>query len=311
MSADMKRIQTIFILLSLCICASAADFSPNATYLYAQTDQGDLYLDIYEPAEDTGKPTVIYAAGGGFINAKRNNKSDLPFFKALTDAGFRVISIDYRQGLKGVKKKNLMEFVQKVSDAIKMATEDMISATQFLINNEGLLKIDPNNLVLCGSSAGAIMSLQSEWEVCNGTSLSKVLPSNFNYKGVVAFAGAILSDTGGIDYEKMAPCPTLMFHGTSDRLVSYNRLKLLKRCFAGSDCIAKTFEKEGYTYSIYRYKGRGHEIAASAAVNAPIVIGYLNSTVIGGNRRNIDAMIKKDPAIPSFEWGNAKPDDLY
>ena len=55
--------------------AAAQDFlSPAGTYLYAQRDTCDLFMDIYYPSagsethiDGKEKPTVIFMFGGGFI----------------------------------------------------------------------------------------------------------------------------------------------------------------------------------------------------------------------------------------------------
>ena len=83
--------------------------------------------------------------------------------------------------------------------------------------------IDPNNIVVTGSSAGAITVQQAEWEICNSTPMAAGLPEGFNYKGVMAFAGAVLVD-GPLGY-KSAPCPVMMFHGTEDELVPYDVIR--------------------------------------------------------------------------------------
>jgi hypothetical protein len=105
-----------------------------------------------------------------------------------------------------------------------MGVEDLYSATNFLNDNAKELGIDPSALVIAGSSAGAIIAMQAEYEICNGTSWTKVLPKGFRYAGVMSFSGAILSREGKVDYKVYSPAPTLMLHGTSDELVPYSQI---------------------------------------------------------------------------------------
>jgi hypothetical protein len=58
------------------------------------------------------------------------------------------------------------------------------------------------------------------------------------------------------------PAPTLMFHGTNDKMIIYNRVTFFNRSLNGSNSIAKTFKRFRYPYYFYRVRGMGHEIAA-------------------------------------------------
>ena len=154
---------------ALTIQAKETPISPDGTYLYVQRDTCDLYMDVYNPAKGSqtsingkSKPTIVFMFGGGFIGGQRDDASYNNWFRKLTQNGYRVVSIDYRLGLKGSKKVGVAQ-VNVLDKAIHMAVEDLFSATLFMIDNAETLGIDPSNIVISGSSAGAISAMQASW----------------------------------------------------------------------------------------------------------------------------------------------------
>lgn len=287
---------------------------PSGTYMFAERDTCELYLDVYEPAAGSEttfkgkeKPTVIFIFGGGFIEGTRNDPFYTPWFKTMTENGYRIVSIDYRLGLKGSTKVGIAQ-VNAIDKAIHLAVEDLFSATNFIVTNADMLDIDPANIVISGSSAGAITSMQAEYEICNSTDYAKVLPENFRYAGVMSFAGAILSRKGKVKYA-VDPAPTLMLHGTSDKLVNYKQIAFFNLGFFGSDKIAERFKKFGFNYNIIRYLDHGHEIASIMAQTTADQFRFLETNVIGGSKCIID-MLVDDPSIERGD-GSQSRKELY
>ena len=268
----MKKFAIITIsLLCAVITSFAAEpvISPDGTYMYVKRDTCDLFLDVYNPAKGSQttfmgkeKPTIIFMFGGGFIRGTRDNPDYHQWFKALTEDGYRVISIDYRLGLKGSNKVGVAQ-VNVLDKAIHMGVEDLYSATAFIVENAEQFGIDPSNIVISGSSAGAIIAMQAEYELCNKTSWTAVLPEGFRYAGVMSFAGAILSREGKVDYRKYSPAPTLMLHGTADELVPYKQIAVFNLGFFGGGKIVERFQKFGYNFNMYHFIDYGHEVAGS------------------------------------------------
>ena len=280
---------------------SIAQEGPDATYMYTQRDTCSLYLDIYEPAKDKvltsdglEKPTIIFMFGGGFIAGERNNKSYSKWFNEMKNDGYRIVSIDYRLGLKGSKKVGIAQ-VNVLDKAIHMAVEDLFSATNFMIENAESLGINPENIVISGSSAGAITVMQAEYEVCNKTSWAAVLPEGFNYAGVMSFAGAILSREGKVDYRNR-PCPTLMLHGTADGLVPYKQIAFLNLGFFGGGKLVERFDKFGFNYNMYHFIDYGHEVAGSMGTTTDIQKKFLECNVMRKQERIVEAWIS-DPNV--------------
>lgn len=303
-----KAITTaIFVLILGAIglnCHAQNILEPDETYLYAEKDSTQLYLDIYYPSDGSemtvngvNKPTILYIFGGGFKGGRRDSYSTRTWFKMLADEGFTIVAIDYRLGLKNATKMGIAQ-ARLLYEAIKMAVEDTFSATGFLIDNAEELDIDPTNIVVSGSSAGAITALQAEWEICNRSELASVLPEDFNYAGVMSFAGAIYSKQGNVRY-KTEPAPTLLLHGTADNIVPYKQIRLFNQAFQGTGKISKQYIRKGYNYNIYRFDGYSHEIAGAMFNTVPEQLRWLNTNVIGKEKRTVDALVT-DPSIVKF-----------
>ena len=314
----MKRyILTIItsILASAHLFASTPVISPDGTYLFEQRDTCDLFLDIYKASKDSDKvidgkvkPTVLFVFGGGFIQGTRNDESYLPWFKMLTESGCNVISIDYRLGLKGSTKVGVAQ-VNALDNAIHIAVEDLFSATNFIIDNSESLGVDPSNIVISGSSAGAITVLQAEYEICNATSWAAVLPEGFRYAGVMAFSGAILSREGKVDYKVHAPAPTLMLHGTADSLVPYKQIAVFNLGFFGGGKLVERFQKFDYNYNMFHFVDYGHEIAGSMATTFDLQCDFIEKNVMQGKKRIIEAWISDPDVYKGFGVQSRK--ELY
>ena len=306
----MKRILILLAFIAFGTISAKAQnnlLQPDGTYMYHKQDTCDLFMDVYDPADGSEetymgkqKPTVIFMFGGGFIAGTRDDESYNSWFRMLTDNGYRVISIDYRLGLKGSSKVGVAQ-VNVLDNAIHMAVEDLFAATNFIIENADQLGIDPSNIVISGSSAGAISVMQAEYEIANRSKWASVLPEGFNYAGVMSFAGAILSRNGKVKYAT-EPCPTLMLHGTADKLVPYKQIAFFNLGFFGGGKLVERFRKFGYNYNMYHFEGYGHEIAGSMYSTLDLQLKFLENNVIQGEKRIIEARLS-DPDV----WKGAGP----
>ena len=235
----------------------------------------------------------------------------MPWFKILNDNGYRVITVDYRLGLKGVSMGfslfKLTDTAKKTKHAVDMGVEDVFAAVRFICDNAQDLGVDPANIVLAGSSAGAMISLSCEYEICNRSERTAVLPEGFQFAGVMAFAGAIMSDHGTPAYQS-EPCPQLLLHGTADETVKYGKLRLFRWGIFGTDALSKVYAKKGYDCNILRYKDHGHDIASHFVACWPEEKRFLEANVMGGHRRIVDALID-DPTVA--KWDAPTLDTLY
>ena len=313
----MKKAVITLAAALLCLLAGAQNvrinLTPSGEYMFAQRDTCQLYMSVYDPAPESettldgkAKPTILFVFGGGFISGERNSRGYLPWFQRYTQNGYKVITIDYRLGLKGAGNVGVGN-VGTIYNAIQIGVEDLFSATSFIIDNAEALGVDPSNIVVSGSSAGAMIAMQAEWHICNRSGHAGMLPQEFNYAGVMPFSGAILSREGKIKYAK-EPAPTLFFHGTADRIVTYKSIKFFKNRFMGADPLSEIFADNGYNYNIYRFEGSQHEIASAFLTTFPEQIRFLETNVIRVQKRIVDASVS-DPSIKVWEINSTK--ELY
>src|ERR1700754_4011436 len=239
----MNRLIAIFLLLLIYTEGfsqpSVPDSIAKQSFVYASKDSAELGLDVYSKSvgPETGKrPCVVFVFGGAFIGGRRDDTLYKRYFGSLAENNYVVISISYRLGLKGVK--NLSKYnTAPLRKAIDMAVDDVYDATNWTIEHADGLGIDTAAIILSGSSSGAITVLEADFGKRNASQAAKKLPENFNYAGVIAFSGAILSFDGSLKY-KTAPAPTMLFHGTADKIVPYNKVRFFNKGFYGSSSIA-------------------------------------------------------------------------
>ena len=309
----MKNLITALLVF---VCTLAQAQTPDKTLCFAHRDTCDLMLDFYAAAPGRGpcadslrKPVVVHVFGGAFLAGRRNQPTDQPWYRELADRGYHVAAIDYRLGLKGLNLKPDLSAVGALMNAIQMAVDDLFAATNYLIDNAETLGIDPDRIIVSGSSAGAITALEAEWEICNRMEPAAVLPGWFNYAGIMSFSGAILSLDGPITFPQK-PCPILLHHGTADKIVPYGRIDIFRKHFAGSDAIARKLKAAGANFQILRYTGNGHEIANLLRRNLPEELRFLEENVLKGVQRTMDATLS-DGAIEKPSWGNLEFQSIY
>lgn len=236
------------------------------TYTYAFKDNQSLELDAYFPAFDSQakRPLIIYVHGGGFSGGKRNEPGIQEFCRKLARRGYVAASITYRLTRKGTETA----FGCNCPAADKLITfnksvEDIQDATFFMIKNREKMGIDPQKIILSGSSAGAEAVLNAAYQppYCYDLDSGPV-----SYAGVISMAGAI-PDTSKIYSESAVP--SLLFHGTCDNLVPYgsashhyckeNQPGYL--ILHGANTIAEKLRKTETPYWLYTYCNAAHEIA--------------------------------------------------
>lgn len=283
----MKKILLLFVALLGSTMLFAEGRVVRDTFHYATHDGQELYLDRYmtEVAGEELSPVMIFAFGGGFVGGERDREYYADYFRRLAEAGIVAVSIDYRLGLKSIPEGiGLVDMIGMLKNAVNIAVEDMYAATCYVLDNQKEWCIDPEKIMISGSSAGAITALQAEWNRCNGTELAAVLPEGFRYAAVVSCAGAIFTTKGKPKFEA-EPAPMLLFHGSSDSNVPYNKASVMGVGFYGSEYVARQLEKLDAPYYFYAVEYVDHSLAVTPLQDkCDLILQFIEDYVVRGVR---------------------------
>lgn len=186
----------------------------KVTYTYSDS----LKLDFYSIKGDTvtNKPLLVLVHGGGFAIGKRDNILESRFSRQMAKKGYAVASISYRLTRKG-KSFGCNCPTNEKMETFLSASEDVLRATQYLVDRANDLKFDKDNVILVGSSAGAEAILNTAFMQFRYD--FRTLPyKDLKFSGVISLAGAVLD----ADYiTQKNTVPTMLFHGERDNLVPF------------------------------------------------------------------------------------------
>lgn len=189
----------------------------------------DLKLDIYYPKTDLFKkrPLVMLIHGGAFYVGSKESAAEQNLATSLARRGYVVASIDYRLGFKLLSSDIEMSAYRALQDAH--------AALRFLSHNAKGLGIDPHQVYVGGTSAGAMASLNvafmenderperikqanKEGRVAKIEESGNKYNEKFTIKAVANLWGG-LADLNIID--KNEKISVLSIHGTADQIVPY------------------------------------------------------------------------------------------
>lgn len=298
------------LLLAALICQAAAQ--QKRTYAFAERDSV-LYLDVWQPeVQRSDKACVVALFGGGFVAGERDNELQTLIASQLTARGYTVVSPDYRLGLKDSVRVKSAKGLSGVTNlfqwVIDVATEDCAAACAWVVSHAGELDINPERIVLTGSSAGAITVAQLDYCRANALAPASVLPAGWKPAAVVPYAGAVMCK--GKPKYKTPPAPTMFMHGTKDKIVAYKRFPpVLSHTLRGAHTMYKVFEKQGFPCWIVRFEGIGHEVASFLPGSVDLFCGYVEQ-VFNGRRTTLDATMHDEKLVPT-EWTDMTVIDLY
>lgn len=209
----MKRILVLFALFAA--AAGYAQTVEKQTFVYAVKQTDTLRLDRYVALtpDSRTKPCLMFVFGGGFVGGRRDNASFLSYFEYYARKGYVVVSIDYRLGMKKAMQAGTLSeetFPEAWITTLAMATGDLYDATAYVCDHASAWSVDKTRIVASGSSAGAITVLMGEYGICNGHPLARQkLPQDFNYAGVISYAGAIFDTQEELRWAK-TPAPMML-----------------------------------------------------------------------------------------------------
>lgn len=293
-----RRFHAILILF---LCSSSLQVrAQKVTVDYATRDTQILRMDIYQPLNGQSQnPCVVFVFGGAFYTGQRDAKIYQNYFRSLADSGFVVASIDYRLGLKDLKKPPSLFNRKPLVYAIEMAVEDLFTATSYLIDHAAEYHIDTSKIIASGSSAGAITALTADFQKRNHLKYASLLPRDFQYAGIISFAGAIYSNTGKPAY-KTKPAPMLLFHGNKDDVVPFKKISLFGTGMYGSSFIVKKFKTLHDPYWLYVMDGIGHDVSIYPMNDyLDVVHGFLRQMILEKRPLYEDVLIKDDDRVNS------------
>lgn len=267
------------------------------TYVYAIKDGDTLRLDKYtDTTFKTKEPrdVMIYVHGGGFSTDSRKNAAQEVFVRHLATQGIVAFQIDYRLG---AAPHNKWGFTN-VNDAVRLSTEDLVSATRFILDHQKEWNINPRRVMISGGSAGAIYVLTAEYDLCNDEPYTRILPEDFNWAGVISHAGAIPANDTLV--WKRKPCPLMLMHGTKDNIVPIEKKYVEGKNYYGSIYIASQLEKMKAPHWLYLVIGADHIVAMKPLVD---------------NHEDMDRFIRKFvneqiDASAFTEWADKVPDSM-
>ena len=283
-----------------------------STFAFVERDS-TLFLDVYRPATPRAdKACVVALFGGGFFSGERNNGYQRLVGKMLSDRGFTVVSIDYRLGLKDTVKMKEFKGIRGMQGmfqyCIDLAVEDCAAAVAWVCAHAAELGVDTSKVVLTGSSAGAIAVLQMDWRRANGEGVVSALPAGWRPAAVVPYAGGIMSH--GKPTWKTPPAPTMLMHGTKDKIVAYKKFPpILSYGIYGAKKVFKQMRKQEYPCWIVRFEGIGHEVATWLPGSVDLFCAFVDQA-LAGRISELDATMKDTKLVPT-RWTDMTVKDLY
>ncbi|AOW16886.1 hypothetical protein LPB03_05120 [Polaribacter vadi] len=184
------------------------------TRTYKKLDSIKLKLDFYKPRKmDSKTPLILYAHGGGFSGGKRDDEYIESFANNMAERGYAVASISYQLTRQNLGFDCNTNSTDKIN-TFNSVSNDISYAINYLIKYKEKFNINPEQIILMGTSAGAEAVLNLAYVHDN-----KILSKDFKFAGVISMAGAIIT----LDkINSKTAIPTQLFHGTDDKLVPYN-----------------------------------------------------------------------------------------
>ena len=280
-SAQATKAQEIYL-------DSIYKVDPVKTEVYSEKEGEELIIDLYQPAGVAEKtPLIVFMHGGGFSGGSPKNPQEVEFAKIAASKGYSVGLISYRLKRKETGFGCDFEASGKI-ETFKMAAEDFMDAVSHLKKNTGKFNIDPEKIIVGGSSAGAEAVLNAVYNPDLMFEDSEDY-SDIKISAVFSLAGAIV-DTRYLGEEQAVP--GIFFHGTEDNLVPYataphhycesSRPGYL--ILDGSKTIVEKLKQLDTSFLFYSFKDARHEISGMPFQYLPRVFSFLKMVVFEENK---------------------------
>lgn len=247
----MRRVSLIVLIgaLWLPLAAKEAAPQPDESFVYKQTEQGELQMHLFKPSgwsASDQRPAVVFFFGGGWTSG--DPKQFFPHARHLADLGFVAASVEYR-----IKTKH--------NTAPDRSIADGRSAVHYLRSHAAKLGIDPQRIAAGGGSAGGHVAAatatistfdeeggQPEAAVPNALVLFNPV---LNVVGLKVAAGRFggNAESGSPQHQvRRGLPPTIIFHGAADTTVP----------FAQAEAFCEKANQVGSACEVVGYEGKGH-----------------------------------------------------
>jgi len=269
----------------------------------------NLALEVFYPVLPAGekRPLVVLIHGGAFIGGDRSQFRNQA--RALAQMGYVAATVSYRL----CKRNNCLtlgwltanesllipaalcglNFWTDFGTGAYVAAVDANNAIRYLQNNAATYRIDPENVIVGGFSAGAWTAMHAAfldqdeadgmaagWKGAWG-SLNPVT----GIKGVLCLGGAMY-DTTFIDPDEKN-IPVFVVHGTCDPTVCYRHDAAFHcnaaypKIYGGGD-ITTRLHHLGNPYYLFTGQNMGHGVDLAGSVWNPEMLRFMRETMLCG-----------------------------
>lgn len=214
--------------------------------------------DLYQSFADSvrkGRPLIIWMHGGGFKYESKDAAGIQLWCASFAQRGYVCAAINYRL----TKKNTLFKFKALVSGCAD-GVEDARQAIRYFKDNARKFRIDTNQIILAGNSAGAMIALQAAYstpaelaKLAEDSTLNLREPDPGKIACVINFWGAMFD----IDWLKNAKVPIVSVHGRNDNTVPVTKKG---SNFYGSLPIHKEADTLHIPNKLKIYYGYSHEL---------------------------------------------------
>lgn len=223
-------------------------FQPERTLIYRQVDGVDLSIDLFGLQSDTSKlrPAILFYHGGAWTTG--SPVQFYPWATHFADLGWVAASAQYRL------------YGRHGTDAFA-AVEDTRAAYLYLQQHAAELGIDPQRIILSGSSAGGhlaatvTMTPWPERDTVPGAEalvlLNPALDTLFDDTEAIArLFGNKGEDISPMHHVQPGLPPVIILHGTEDSLVPIadSREFCLRMIEADNQCAVVEYEGAGHGF---------------------------------------------------------------
>jgi len=241
----------------------------------------DLLLDIYTPpAEDTVqlRPLIFFVHGGSYIGGDKDDHTIKMMATEMAKRGYVGVSVQYRLQQSDVEGLDpILAFADKNNwyKSIGRGVQDVKAAIRFIkqgVATEGnIYQVDTNNIILYGSSAGAITILHTAYMTdlnqatdamknaitqiggLEGESGNPGYASTNTVRALVSCSGALADDQWVANRKDLS---LLAFHHNNDPSVPFR-----------AGCFYTAFCHLGRFHGSYRLANKAEELGVHYELN--------------------------------------------